>query len=177
MPAYTPNKPSIEWYTPKDIIERARLVLGSIDLDPASCDYAQETVKAKTYHTKETDGLSKSWRGRVWLNPPYGRGIRHWINKVVHEYENGAVESAIIIVNNATDVSWFQSFWKYSICFVTGRVYFERPGSQADSPAQGSAIIYMGKENSRFSEHFSDLGPVFEFAGDGLRKFKSKGIQ
>jgi hypothetical protein len=64
---------SNEWYTPSEYIEAARLVMGSIDLDPASCEYANETVMAGEYFNKEDDGLSQSWFGNIWLNPPYGR--------------------------------------------------------------------------------------------------------
>ena len=53
-----------EWYTPGDIIERARAVLGEIDLDPASNAHAQKTVRAKRFYTKDDDGLSKPWSGR-----------------------------------------------------------------------------------------------------------------
>ena len=50
----------------------AREVLGGIDLDPASNDYAQTSIKAKTYYTKQKDGLKEPWFGRIWCNPPYG---------------------------------------------------------------------------------------------------------
>src|SRR5450432_2540331 len=71
-PAGTPTK-SNEWYTPAKYIEAARAVMGSIDLDPASCKIANRTVKATRYCSKEENGLSKEWTGNIWLNPPYGR--------------------------------------------------------------------------------------------------------
>src|SRR6266496_5442474 len=46
-----------EWYTPPEIIELVRTVLGEIDLDPASCIEAQRTVMAKRFYTKHNDGL------------------------------------------------------------------------------------------------------------------------
>jgi ParB family transcriptional regulator, chromosome partitioning protein len=56
-----------EWFTPQDIIDRARLVLGEIDLDPASHIVAQQKIKARKWFSKEQDGLTKDWSGRVRL--------------------------------------------------------------------------------------------------------------
>jgi hypothetical protein len=64
-----------EYYTPSTWVERARNVLGTIDLDPASNEVAQRTIKATTWFDKESDGLQQPWRGNIWLNPPYGRGL------------------------------------------------------------------------------------------------------
>lgn len=63
---------SSEHYTPSDIVERARTTLGAIDLDPASCEEANRTVRAASYFTREDNGYRKLWQGRVFLNPPGG---------------------------------------------------------------------------------------------------------
>ena len=56
-PYITNNSHDGEWYTPSRYIESARRVMGSIDLDPASCEKANRTVKAGTYYTVEDNGL------------------------------------------------------------------------------------------------------------------------
>jgi hypothetical protein len=59
---------SHEWHTEAPIVAAARQVLGGIDLDPASCAEAQETVRAARFFTKEQDGLTRPWAGRVFMN-------------------------------------------------------------------------------------------------------------
>jgi len=61
-----------EYFTPLAIIEAARRVMGSIDLDPASCLEANEIVKAAKIYTKDDDGLSLPWQGRIFMNHPFG---------------------------------------------------------------------------------------------------------
>ena len=79
---------SNEWYTPAPYIEAARRVMGEIDLDPASSTFANHIVRAKMYYAIEDNGLEQNWKGRVWLNPPYGKtnnksnqGI--WLRKLI----------------------------------------------------------------------------------------------
>ncbi|MDA4133396.1 MAG: phage N-6-adenine-methyltransferase [Thaumarchaeota archaeon] len=63
---------SNEHFTPSDIIEAARLTLGAIDFDPASCETANALVKAANFWTKEDNGFVRPWGRRVFLNPPGG---------------------------------------------------------------------------------------------------------
>jgi len=67
---------SNEHYTPAEIVEAARVVLGEIDLDPASCPMAQDVVKASAWYGQGSefgeDGLAEPGAGRVFLNPPGG---------------------------------------------------------------------------------------------------------
>lgn len=91
-----------EYYTPPDLAEAVRSVLGRIDLDPASCPAANEGVRAGRYFTAADDGLSQTWEGRVYCNPPGGshgnesRQRLFWA-KLVGEYEAGRVESAVFL--------------------------------------------------------------------------------
>lgn len=68
------SRATTSWFTPPETIGLVRAVLGEIDLDPATNLTAQAWIQAKDYFTKEQDGLSSDWGGRVWLNPyEYGK--------------------------------------------------------------------------------------------------------
>lgn len=151
-----------EWYTPSVYIEAARQAMGSIDLDPASCELAQETVKAGRYYTIADDGLACEWNGNVWLNPPYSKDlIGKFAEKVVAESER--FEQAIVLVNNATETAWFQSMARKAdaICLFAGRIKFnDKTGKPANTPVQGQAAIYFGGHAERFASAFEALGLV-----------------
>ena len=54
---------SSTWYTPVDIIERARRVLGAIDFDPASDSFGNSRVRADVYATQVDDSSTSRGRG------------------------------------------------------------------------------------------------------------------
>lgn len=154
-----------EWYTPAAYIEMAREVLGNIDLDPASNDFAQQRVQASSFYTEETNGLDKDWIGNVWLNPPYAQpAISDFINKMVDEVESGRVTSAIMLTHNYTDTAWFQKAARAAtaICFTRGRVKFEGPNGEIAAPTQGQAFFYFGSDVELFSVVFSETGFIVE---------------
>ena len=158
-PHVSNNSGNNEWYTPEEYIEAARLTMGGIDVDPASNDLAQKTVKAKIYYTAETNGLDKEWKGNVWMNPPYsGNLIGEFCDKLLAEIESGNVTQAIVLVNNATEAQWFRSLVDKAllVAFTRRRVRFiDQDGNPSGAPLQGQAIIYIGKNEDKFLEAFS----------------------
>jgi phage N-6-adenine-methyltransferase len=150
-----------EWYTPAEYIEMARAVLGTIDVDPASNAVAQETVRAATFYTKDDDGLTKDWKGRVWLNPPYAQPlIAYFADKMVSELKNGNVSAGIVLVNNFTDTQWFHKLEARAgaICFTKGRIRFQSPVGGFAAPPNGHALFYFGKDADRFARVFGSIG-------------------
>jgi hypothetical protein len=158
------NSGDNEWYTPREYIEAARQVLGSIDVDPASNPIANEIIEAATFYTAEDSGLDKDWHGTVWMNPPYESGlIGQFAEKLCDAYAGGNVTSAIVLVNNATETRWFQSIAEQAsaACFPKGRVKFWHPRKVA-VPLQGQAILYLGPNPDEFARAFSQFGFCME---------------
>jgi hypothetical protein len=144
-----------EWYTPVEWIERARAVMGTIDCDPASAAYAQKMVNSATWFDKERDGLKHDWRGNVWLNPPYGRGlIEPFIKKLLSESPN--VEQAIVLTDSRTDTHWFHELCSSAnaLAFTKGRINFYSESAASSSPVTGSASTYIGHNVERFRAVF-----------------------
>lgn len=156
-----------EWYTPAQFIEAARTVMGQIDLDPASCAYANRTVKAERFYTAEDDGFTQPWRGRVWMNPPYGReegetdsNQARWTRRLIDEYQAGNVTEAVILVNAVPGNRWFAPLKSFPICFPDFRIRFYNEQTEAGQPTHSNALVYLGPDVARFVEVFSQFGMV-----------------
>ena len=150
-----------EWYTPDEYIELAWDVLGEIDLDPASCEFANRTIQAKQYFTVEQDGLRQDWRGRVWMNPPYSAElVQQFSAKFSAEYEKGNIEEGIVLVNNATETNWFIGLVKNAkaVCFPKGRIRYTSKNRESMAPLQGQAFLYFGNNADKFIDTFKTVG-------------------
>lgn len=155
--------------TPAFIIALAHKVMGGIDLDPASCEAANMVVQAHIFYTKEMDGLTLPWYGRVWLNPSFSQPLcGQFIDKLLAEIESGHVDEAMILVNYSTG-RWFHrllafpglriGFFRHHPLHPNARLEFTPlPGNKrnvANNPT-GQAIFYYGDNGHLFHKYFED---------------------
>lgn len=175
---------SNEHYTPTHVVEAARLTMGSIDLDPASCVEANKIVKAAHYLTKELNGLRYSWRStfhkpRVFLNPPGGKtrgesNAKLWWQKLANEYSSGNVEQAIfvgftleILRSTQLESIGLPIPLDFPLCFVAHRLAFlDEDLIPQKSPTHANVIVYLppsvdtASAIARFKQMFSGIGKV-----------------
>lgn len=167
---WQPSKPHVvnnsgnnEWYTPKEYIQAAYDVLGTIDLDPASSEMANEVVKAHQIYTIDDNGLEYDWSGNVWMNPPYsGDLVSKFTGKLCGHFVAREVEAAIVLVNNATETIWFQQMFDCAsaVCFPRSRIKYWGVDGEKNSPLQGQAFLYFGEEPDLFCQVFRQFGAV-----------------
>jgi len=128
------------WLTPPYILD----ALGEFDLDPCSpLDRPWDT--AKKHYTVEDDGLASPWFGRVWLNPPYGRAMTPWLEKMAN-HDGGGVS----LIFARTETRNFQTLvfpFADSIFFIRGRLAFHRPDGSVAASAQAPSVLIAYSED------------------------------
>jgi phage N-6-adenine-methyltransferase len=63
----------------------------------------EDNAKCEAYFDETQDGLSRTWSGRVWMNPPYGRGIAAWVAKARAEVESRNADMVVCLVPVRSD--------------------------------------------------------------------------
>lgn len=120
-------------------------MFGNFDLDPCSPTKSRRTapVKARVHYTAEDDGLSLPWFGTVFVNPPYGRALHHWIAKAREEVTQGNAKTVVALLPARTDTTYWHEdvVSTASVFFFRGRLHFGANGQAAPFP---SALAVWG---------------------------------
>ncbi len=98
------------WTTPPEILERLyRVAGGSFTLDPCSpsSDRRSATVRARVHLSFRENGLAHDWHGKVYVNPPYGRGLGAWTSKCRVSVESGSADLVVALLPARSDTSWW----------------------------------------------------------------------
>jgi phage N-6-adenine-methyltransferase len=153
-----------DWSTPPDFFAKVEAEFGPFDLDPCA---TAENAKAPKFYTKEEDGAAREWFGRVWCNPPYGRGIGRWIfsawASTIHEAARAAkyrpmgvslCDLVVMLLPARTDTMWWHDYiWDHQthrpydgveVRFIKGRLRFGGAKNSAPFP---SALVIFRRQN------------------------------
>jgi hypothetical protein len=153
---------TVEWYTPAHVF----VALGSpvFDLDVASPGAGVVPwIPALRHFTRAEDGLTAEWPAGafLWCNPPYGRGMSQWCQRVVDHATAGG--SGVLLVFSRTENAWWRvvehtpgalvAFWTSRMAFVSSTG--ETPGVAGCGTAlwgwgeRGRAAVRAVESNGR----------------------------
>ncbi|MEP0264204.1 phage N-6-adenine-methyltransferase [Dokdonia sp.] len=136
------------WETPQWLFDKLEEEF-NFTLDPCC---VKETAKCKKYYTPEDDGLIQDWSGEtVFVNPPYGRDIVHWVRKANQEAQKGT--TIVMLLPARTSTRWFHD-WIYNdadeIRFVKGRLCFLLNGEHKGSaPFPSCVVVFNGNNHTK----------------------------
>lgn len=134
---------SREWATPWDFYAALDAEF-DFTLDPCA---TADNAKCPKFYTREQDGLAQSWAGeRVYMNPPYGKGIAKWVRKAAESArtENGA-QVVVCLLPARTDTAWFHDYIygkADEIRFLRGRLKFSE--SKVAAPFPSMVVVFRG---------------------------------
>ena len=131
------------WETPQDFFDELH-EKHKFTLDAASTD---ENAKLDNYYTVEDNALEQEWRGRVFVNPPYGREIKHWVEKAYKESLEPYNECVVMLIPARTDTIYWHDYIfgkAKEIDFLKGRLKFEINGkAEGTAPFPSALITYF----------------------------------
>lgn len=129
------------WSTPQDFFDKLNDEF-HFTLDVCA---DENNHKCEHYYTKEIDGLSRPWIGRVWCNPPYGRKIGEWVRRAL--FVSVAGNTVVMLLPARTDTKWFHDYIykrdNVEIRFIKGRLKFG--GCKNSAPFPSMVVIFRSK--------------------------------
>lgn len=128
---------SIEHYTPPEYFEAMGVYF---DLDPASPAGGLPWIPARRFIDASEDGLRAEWSGLVWLNPPYGAEIIHWLRRMADH------DCGIALVPARCNTRWWHetvSSKAVSMCQLFKRPYYYTENHERASYNSGADIVLV----------------------------------
>lgn len=160
--SHTPGLPARTetWLTPPEITA----ALGPFDLDP--CGFPGWPT-AKRLVCLPDDGLTQPWKGRIWLNPPYGREkVWAWLDRL----SDHGCGTALIFAR--TDVAGFRrTVWKRAsgLLFIHGRLTFCNTSGirSRKNPGAPSVLVAYGPTDAEALAEAATKGTLLGTYIDG----------
>ena len=128
-----------EWATPQYLFDELNAEFGPFDLDPCA---TEENHKCARWFgdSPAGGGLNELWTGKVFMNPPYGRGIGRWMKKAMDSAATGAALVVCLVPARTCSAWWHDYAMKGDIRFIRGRVKFG--GHKWNAPFPSAIVIF-----------------------------------
>jgi len=124
------------WATPQSFFDDLDSEFG-FELDVCALP---SNAKCERYFTPADDGLSQTWSGVCWMNPPYGKEIGLWMRKAYLSSRQGA--TVVCLVPARTDTRWWHDYaMRGQIRFIKGRLKFG--DAKANAPFPSAVVIFQ----------------------------------
>lgn len=165
-----------QWFTPPEIIDRVRAVLGAIDLDPCGSEQSNLIVGASRVITENSIDTSWGMTANIFCNPPSGKytgedvmykGLTNpqaFFKKINTRYFLGKTGQYIYLGYSIEQLQTLQTKTCFPegcfICIPSKRTRFVDQSGSRNSPTHANCIIYRGPYAHRFYQEFRDLGMI-----------------
>lgn len=131
-----------EWSTPQYFFDWCNKNWGPFTLDVCA---TLDNFKCPMFLC--ANSLEATWRGKCWMNPPYGRGIGAWVKKAA-ESAGASAELVCCLLPARTDTKWWHAHVQPVIDgkrpgafhFVPGRLKFG--GSKNSAPFPSVVVVF-----------------------------------
>lgn len=139
----------MDWETPDDLFQQWNNIY-NFDLDVCA---TKHNTKCKKFYSPKTNGLKQRWRGNCWMNPPYGRELKKWVEKAHRSSMTGKC-CVVCLIPARTDTKMFHDYiWDkelgrpypgIQVHFLKGRVKFK--GAEASAPFPSMIVVFGEKQ-------------------------------
>ena len=143
-----------ENYTKEYVVKPFRDLVNGFDLDPFSCERANQIIQASTFWTKADDAFSKDWSlySKKWINPPYSKGLIEKAVAMVLSYSR--IGDSFLLTNSNTSSDWYLEAQKCCTCYLTFNHRLEFTNPKNDGKKTNS-----GNDSSQTLFYFGDRTP------------------
>ena len=129
---------SDDYYTPKWIFEKLQI---TFDIDVAAPTGGCHWIPAKQHFDQQTNGLTSTWHGNVFMNPPFSKP-QPWVEKFM-QHANGI---AVLLMSKS---KWFDQIWAHqnAIVVLPQNLKFVDPKGSNGSIFMPVILVAYGQQN------------------------------
>jgi len=126
-----------DWATPRWLFDQLNREF-NFTLDPCA---SEKNATCPNFYTAAQDGRLQPWTGRVFCNPPYGRGTEEWFKKARFAQD---LEYAVFLTPARTDTAWFHRYIMHAheIRFIRGRLTYGLGEAKSAAPFPSCVSVF-----------------------------------